>query len=475
MKKTILALSTILFASQASSGPLTAADYINLVRQSNLQLKAASDQASGYGQLAREADLIVSPEFFAESKIGYDKKQNFLSGFTYDRMNSKNYAFGISQQFAMGLNAKITYNLSDVDVVNPSITIPTGNKNTDTSAQLDLTMPLWGNGFGRSTEALIQLTKKQNEMAKNAALAQKVNIETTAELNYWRVVVATEKVKINESALKLAKNIQAYVTAKKNKDLGEKSDVLQADAQVAAYTMKLEQAKEELNSASRDFNLLLNQNYDQQIPQLSSLDFNAIKEIEIPTQKPGDRFDIKASEAELNVAKANSVIAKERNKPKLDLLASYASYGGSSTAYESNKKLGKFDQDGAFVGLKFVMPLNISAQDQAIRGAEQNVSAAENNLKYLAYSQQQQWSDLVQKFAAAKKQLRLATAFDQIQSEKLENERLRLKQGRTTTYQVLMFQQDYNEAQGIKVDAASTILNVQTQVKLYQASLEGGK
>ena len=61
------------------------------------------------------------------------------------------------------------------------------------------------------------------------------------------------------------------------------------------------------------------------------------------------------------------------------------------------------------------------------------------------------------------------------QKTKLEVERTRLRQGRTTTYQVLLFEQDYSAAALNRVKSAANILALQTQIRLYQTPAEGGK
>jgi outer membrane protein TolC len=53
------------------------------------------------------------------------------------------------------------------------------------------------------------------------------------------------------------------------------------------------------------------------------------------------------------------------------------------------------------------------------------------------------------------------------QRAKLENERVRLRQGRATTYQVLLFEQDYSQAQVSRVMTATELLSLKTQLKLY--------
>lgn len=126
-------------------------------------------------------------------------------------------------------------------------------------------------------------------------------------------------------------------------------------------------------------------------------------------------------------------------------------------------------RDSAYVGLRLKVPLYVTATDDAITGAKLQKNAAERNEKNLRYEQEQQWNDIVQKLNESKQALKLATKMEAAQKAKLENERTRLRQGRTTTYQILLFEQDYSQAQASRVRSATQILNLQSQIKLYSA------
>ena len=81
--------------------------------------------------------------------------------------------------------------------------------------------------------------------------------------------------------------------------------------------------------------------------------------------------------------------------------------------------------------------------------------------------QQQAWSDLVARLSDAKTRLGLAFTIETAQKQKLEYEKQRLKEGRTTTYQVLLFEQDYSQAEYAKAKAAAQVLDFSARLKLY--------
>ena len=74
----------------------------------------------------------------------------------------------------------------------------------------------------------------------------------------------------------------------------------------------------------------------------------------------------------------------------------------------------------------------------------------------------------MQNLAIYKENLKLAQSIEAVQKAKLENERYRLKQGRTSTYQVLLFEQDYSNSQLATIQIADKMLEAVADQKLYQ-------
>lgn len=159
----------------------------------------------------------------------------------------------------------------------------------------------------------------------------------------------------------------------------------------------------------------------------------------------------------------------------MDVVGGYALQGRGLEASRAFKNGNKTDYDSGYVGLMFTMPLNFSAASDANAGARRLKESAEMNEQNLIYTQDQDWVDLKQKLLESKATLKIARSMELAQKAKLDNERARLRQGRTTTYQVLLFEQDYSNAQSSRILAATQIIALQSQLKLYQATPAGDK
>src|SRR5690606_10395963 len=149
--------------------------------------------------------------------------------------------------------------------------------------------------------------------------------------------------------------------------------------------------------------------------------------------------DVRAVQAQTEVAKANAVLVRERNRPTLDLYGRYALNGRDPEMSEAMSIAGRTDYDSRYVGVRFKMPLHFGAASDVKAGANQAVRASEISEEHALYMQEQDWAFLTQTLSEARDNLKLITKIEDVQKSKIETERARLRQGRTTTYQVLLF------------------------------------
>ena len=71
---------------------------------------------------------------------------------------------------------------------------------------------------------------------------------------------------------------------------------------------------------------------------------------------------------------------------------------------------------------------------------------------------------------ASQENLRLATQIENAQKAKLENERNLLTRGRTSTYQILVFEQEYSNSELTTQQIAQKLHELIAEQKLYQQS-----
>lgn len=456
---------------------LTLDEYLNQVKGESLGYRSFEESAKAATLKARDADLFFTPKLFANAQLLKDGKEPF-SAIMYDRINMENYSLGLSQEFSFGLKATVSYAAEKTEIEGiQSASIPAGFPTTFWYAtpKLELSMPLWGNAFGKTERAKQELNRQQSVAERFGSEAQAKGYLTEAEAAFWRLASAQDIVAVQKRALAQAQSILDYVTKKEKMNLGEKADVLQAKAMVEAVSFQVQLAANQEKAARRQFNTYINRQAEEPAPALSGIDYGTLTTVELPKSRPGDRYDLQVAQAQADLAKASANVLAEKNRPTLDVYGSYALNGRSTDLQEAMDRTNMTEHDTTVVGVRLNIPLNIGAAADAKAGALKSAKAADLLYQHKKFTQEQDWENLVQQLGEAKENLRLATGIVNAQKAKLDNERARLKQGRTTTYQVLLFEQDFSQSEVNRVQAAAQILGLQAQIKLYETNAEGGK
>jgi outer membrane protein TolC len=117
------------------------------------------------------------------------------------------------------------------------------------------------------------------------------------------------------------------------------------------------------------------------------------------------------------------------------------------------------------VRLNFALDLSETAAIRAGRAKQQ--LAAEHLTRQKEIESEALFRDLSLKFSEARQRLRMADELVAMQKEKLEYEKYRFGLGRTTTYQVLTFEQDYAQALISRLRIESEILALHSQLKTF--------
>ncbi len=456
-----------------NSKTLSPDEYLQQVRSNNLTYIAAEQNVEAYEKLKEKAKLVTAVNFFASTQTAFAEQNQVLQIVRYTKTYTQNSQVGISQTSDFGLNTKLYYSLNHITYKNLTTTSSNpslASSNYQSIPTLEVSLPLWQNRFGSSTKASKDSVYFSNESQKLTAKALSINAVVAAEQSYWALVSTRKISEIQKNAYESAKQILNYVSKREKMNLGEKGDVLQAKALLETRKLSLQQAQNNEKLAARDFN---KQRYidSNEVPErLDDIDFDQLKKILVPQVKGNNRFDVKAYEANMKAAVANAKIDEESNKPSLNLYGSYLQNqiqkSNQQAIYDSFQKNGR----AGTLGIKFSMPINFGLTSEIRAGDIQSASAAKINYRQKIFEQENDWQNLVQNLLIYKDNLALSQAIENAQKLKLENERRLLKQGRTTTYQILLFEQDYSNSQLTTVQNAYQLLSLIAQEKLYQGN-----
>ncbi|MFM7556973.1 MAG: TolC family protein, partial [Alphaproteobacteria bacterium] len=285
---------------------------------------------------------------------------------------------------------------------------------------------------------------------------------------FWHLVFAQKNLEIQNRALNSASKILDYLSKKEKMNLAEKSDVLQAKAIVESKKLAVKQAENFLKISARNFNQSRNLSSDEVKEKLTNFDLVKLQNLSLSSVRNSDRLDVKSSQAQLQASLALAKIEEENNKPSLNLYTSYAvnqvepkRIDAVSATFDRSAPNGK-------IGLEFSMPLNIGVSADIRKGARLQASSHKTSYQEKLLQQEVDWKNLIQNFKDWQDNLKLSMQIELTQRAKLENERNLLSRGRTSTYQILVFEQEYSNAELNTQQIAQKLYELIAEQKLYQ-------
>ena len=470
----LVALALLLTGARAEeSSRLTIEAFLASVKEKNPEVQGATQSAEGAKLRSEERGILLSPNLFAEASYAADGKLPQIALFNYDRIVNQNIQLGVSKLSSYGQQLRLFYQVTHTDFVNVRIPGGGGGAATafyDARPVFEISQNLWSNGFGRSTRASLEALEFGAVATSHASQFQKKAALVAAEDAYWRLSFARERVAIQKVALEQAKKIYQWSAARAKNRLGDEADALQARAALEVRELEMQSAIDEEKMASRSFNKVRyaeGEVVSEELQPVVVEELLAVKTL----KREEKRDDVKAAEAQTKAVVALNQVAQEKQLPTLDVSASLALNGRATQLGSVLGDSYKAGRPTYGVSVKFAMPLDRGTVSDVRRGLLQEEKAAELNLQHKLAQQERDWQELTRRLEEGKRRLSLSMKITQAQEAKLNHERTRLKQGRTTTFQVLLFEQDFAQAQLAQLRAEAEVVGTTTQMKLFGGSL----
>lgn len=446
--------------------------YLQEVRLGHAAVLASIEAKEGAALRAREGSLPLTPMFLGSAQLMSDAKPTISPSVMGSKTVYNTYTVGLSQQTRFGFAGKITYNLMYTDIVgvNP-VFVPT-SKFHDAKPMIELTQSLWKNAFGREARAQEGLIEA-SALALNHAESYKARVKRSeAEIAYWRVFFARQAVTVQKEALGRGVKLRDWNERRVRSQLGDKADLLQSEAALEVRKLELQGAQDELAAASRAFNSLRGLDAETVEEELDAPEAEQVEALSAVLKGEKPREDTEAAAEQLRAADLSASLGAERARPTFDLFGGYAYNGRDTASSGALTDALKADKPTWVAGLRFSTSLDFGMASDVRAGYARERNAADLNLQRRFFDDQREWKDLSARFGDAKRRFKLTRGIEQIQKEKLAHEKERLSRGRTTTYQLLLFEQDFAQAQLSRIRAQAEVLQLAAQMKLYA---EGGR
>jgi outer membrane protein TolC len=466
-KKAMLAVITII-PSLGFSAQLTLHDFLAQVQEKNQGVVANNLVAEGAEGREEEGRLLFRPSLFAQGQVMVDKKPVANTATQGDRTDSQYVTAGLAQNFNIGLKGQLSYTVFHTKIYNAGQTfIPVADFN-DGVAKLELSQSLWRNWNGVENRAQADLINSQAKASKHIA---NYTVQTTlaaAESLYWSLSQTKKVIQVQKENLARAQQIRGWNSRRVNSGLSERSDFLQADSNLRLSEYNLQSALQQQNLLQRSFNSVRGIDSNIVTEELESVDSKNLTILSVPV-KNDLREDTKAALEQQNLAKANAALAIERNRPTFEVYGSYALNGRDPEQSTAISNSFKNDHSTSAIGIRFNTPLDFGTINSAIASYKKEQIAADYNYQRKVFDQNREWNDLVTKFEDAKVRLSFAEKISDAQRVKTTNERNRLNNGRTTTFQVVTFELDLAQADILRIQTETDLLNIYAQLKIFSA------
>ncbi len=230
-----LILPILFISANAFSATLTLEKYLDQVDGKNQNVISARQTSEGSSLSVKEAELMYAPNLFAQAEWDDDFFRNATFPEAYRSFFEDNYTIGVKELTPYGLNFSVSYLLSHqgylqaVDFVSGAVSDRLFWEGTP---KIEGTISLWRNWLGSETKASEEVTRATALVNQYNSSYQVKATREEAENAYVRLVSAEQLVKVYDDSLANANDVLSWNERRMKVNLGESSDLLQAQANV---------------------------------------------------------------------------------------------------------------------------------------------------------------------------------------------------------------------------------------------------
>ncbi|MFN7684043.1 MAG: TolC family protein [Oligoflexia bacterium] len=432
-------------------------------------LAAARAQKAAQERRA-ESHLVFSPKLLVEARQGKDSRPQLIQ-FAPEATRSTNLSTLLDQPFEFGLDARLGISFDRVNITLP----PQGaqaflyQNYYDARPSVELSLPLLGGSNGKLLKAKRDSIRESADASQNEARYVGDSIVRQSELLYWQTSAIQEELKIREAHFERSRRRILWMQKRHKSKLADSSDLLQVDLQASAAELALAQAQEKYEQAQLQFNAARSLTEIPTLPALEPL--GATPGVLDPSKKPIQiRADLQAKRHRANETVARQNEAKEQLRSKLELFGNFSLWGRDSTVGSALSQSLSLSNPIWSVGVRLEAPLFWKAQSSALNSTLHEQARAELELSrsFIEYQrdyelQRARHLEALQRTQKLEWQLKQYTRM-------LELAELKLKQARTTTFELLSLEDQASTAKLLHLAARLELKEIELQLRSYLES-----
>ena len=457
-------LAALLAAAPALPAETLGLDgYLDQVRQGNQQLRSARALDAAYALQAKEPLAAFSPQLGAQVARDDDQTMPALAAFSPEHIQSTQWGAGLSKLFATGTFINLSYAADLTDMGFPAAMAQQLGPMSPTYGQqfsLTVAQPLWRNFMAAEVDAAIDAadagadaTRAGNRYGAQSQLFQ-------GRQAYIQLCTVRQVIVIQQESLARNQKILEWTKAKFVDNLADKVDVLQVQAAIQQVALGLSQSREDEAKGRALFNALRGETPSAEVGDLAPLAVPAA----LPDPVAG-RQDLVAAQAALRAADAQVRQVEQRFTPDLSVFATLGLNQRDANDGSAFGQLWQAEHPARLFGIRLTANLDLPLYHQVLAGAQQAHGSGQAQVDDKQREVAKDWEQLRQSWAGMQERLGLAQELEALQREKADREKVRYQDGRTTNFQVLRFEDDYNlsRIQTLQLTALANVLDAQAR------------
>jgi outer membrane protein TolC len=474
-----LFLGCVLAAAGLRADGLDLPTYLDQVRQGNDALRGAQAQDAALALEAKQPLTAFSPQLSGNiQRLDNQIIPIGASALAPIETQSLSWDANLSELLNSGTKITLDYAGDNTNLIIPPFNLPASEAgfasglstffppsgfNMGQTVTLSVNQSLWRNFMAAEVDADLDKARADSDAARAGNRYQAQALLLQARQAYAQLATLRQVQAILNESLDRNQKILDWTKAKFEDNLADKVDVLQCEAALRQVALNLAQNKQDEAKAEVAFNTLRGASPTAAVEALGPL-----SEPEALPEAKDSRQDLEAARAALRSSDAVVAGVVQKFTPDVSV---FVDFGEGERSYPSSDTVPGVltgEHPDTLVGLKFSANLDVVLYRQVLAGAQKARGSGEAALADKKRQLDNDWEQLRAGFASVKEQLTLARELEDLQKEKAEREKVRYQDGRTTNFQVLRFEDDYNLsriqtlqliAQAVGLDATARFYN----------------
>lgn len=467
-----LILSTVLLISAGSNAQtITLKDYLESVKTNNPSARALISGIEAAEVNVRRADLTLSPEAYAQYNVFDDRTPPLNPRFSPQRRDGNSWKFGVQKQTTFGLTGNLYFENNRITLGGVDPTFFPLYDYTSNRGVLELRQDLWRNSFGERVRADVNAAKAAAQSELYNQQFQLKNLLTEAENTYWAMVTYNNIVELQKENVERAKKLNEWMGRKVRDRLFDDVDGLQSETAYEARLLEQQNFTNERSQVARAFNTLRGID-SETVEQLDPLPNLETLENVRPLNTKLSREDFLALKAQAKAAENQAQSSRSALKPEVALVGSVASNGLNAQFNGAYDQVKGWDYPAWSVGIQVKFPLSFGLNKKLYRASSQSIQAAKDNSANADFQMMRTLKEISQKQSEYQEIYNRARRIENSTNTLLKKERVRLNNGRTTTFQLLTFEQNLVAAQIQRTRAQLSLIQIKNLLNTFEASNE---